>query len=93
MKTADDRSKAAGNKRTLELRFSERISDSNKAIEVGIYKGTFTNSKGETHTYYGRFHVVLRKEGETWKILVDTDSSESGTIGEDDFTKAKPFEQ
>jgi hypothetical protein len=36
--------------------------------------------------------VVLRKEENTWKILVDTDSNEGGTIGEAQFLAAAPME-
>ncbi len=46
---------------------------------------------GKTMDYFGRFHVVLRKENSIWKILVDTDSSENGTISEKDFLAAKPI--
>jgi hypothetical protein len=87
----DDRAKASNFKRTLELRFTERIANTTQAIEVGIYKTTNINPKGESRSFYGRFHVVLRKENGTWKILVDTDSSEGGAIGEKDFLKAEPL--
>ncbi|HEY3404313.1 MAG TPA: nuclear transport factor 2 family protein [Ohtaekwangia sp.] len=79
-------------KRTLELRFTERIINPTKAIDVGIYKTTDINTKGESRSFYGRFHVVLRKENGTWKILVDTDSSEGNSISEKDFLAAKPME-
>ena len=78
-------------KRSIELRFTERIASETQAYEVGIYKTTSTNSKGESRSFYGKFHVVLRKESGTWKILVDSDSSEGGTIGEKDFLAARPM--
>lgn len=78
--------------RTLALRFTERINNANQAIDVGVYKTTYRFANGETQTYYGRFHVVLRKEKGVWKILVDTDSSENNTVGEKDFLAAKPME-
>jgi hypothetical protein len=34
---------------------------------------------------------VLKKEKRLWKILVDTDSSENGTIGEKEFSAASPM--
>ncbi|MFM7429798.1 MAG: YybH family protein [Flammeovirgaceae bacterium] len=79
-------------KRDLELRFTERISNGSQAIEVGVYKTTYQFSNGKTQTYYGRFHVALRKEKGVWKILVDTDSFENNTLGEKDFLAAKPME-
>lgn len=76
---------------TLELRFTERIAENDLAIDVGIYKTTSIDSKGQSRSFFGRFHVVLRKENNVWKILVDSDSSEGGTIGEKDFLAAKAF--
>lgn len=65
-------------KRNIELRFIQRIADSDKAFEVGFYKTTSTNtSTGETRTGYGKFHVLLRKENGTWKILMDADANEN----------------
>lgn len=74
-------------KRTLELRFTERIVNKDIAVEVGVYKTSY----GENQNYYGRFHVVLKKESGIWKILVDTDSTEGGTIDEKEFLAAQPL--
>jgi ketosteroid isomerase-like protein len=79
-------------KRTLELRFTERINGKDRAIDVGVYKTSYLFSTGRKQDYFGRFHVVLRKEDGVWKILVDTDSSENGTIGEKEFLSANPME-
>lgn len=91
-KAGDDRARGTGRKRTIDLRFTERISTGDNAIDVGVYKTSSINAKGEERSFFGRFHVVLRKENGTWKIRVDTDSSEGGTIGEKDFLAAKPME-
>lgn len=91
-KSGDEWSKEKGSKRTLELRFTERISNLSQAIDVGIYKTTSINNKGEIRSFFGRFHVILRKENGVWKILVDTDSSEGNTISEKDFLAAHPME-
>jgi ketosteroid isomerase-like protein len=91
-KTGEANDKKEGFKRTLELRFTERLHSTTQAIDVGIYKTVYTFSNGTTQAFYGRFHVALRKEKGRWKILVDTDSSENGTIGEKDFYQAKPME-
>ena len=79
-------------KRSLELRFTERIAKGDNAIEVGIYKTVVTAPDGKQQIYFGRFHVVLRKVNGTWKIIVDTDYTENNTIGEKDFLTAKPLE-
>lgn len=81
------RARDAQAKQVLELRFTERLRNGNLAYEVGIYRTTIVVG-GETHEYFGRFHVVLRKEEGVWKILVDSDSSEGGTVGAKDFSEA-----
>jgi len=78
-------------KRTLELRFTERLAKDDHAIEVGIYKTVVTAPDGKQQIYYGRFHVVLKKIDGIWKIVVDTDYTENNTIGEKDFLAAKPM--
>ena len=88
----DKRGLTSGTKRDLELRFTERIANNNQAIEVGIYKTSVIRSNGATQSHYGKFHVVLRKENGTWKILVDTDSSENNSITEKDFLAAQAME-
>lgn len=88
----DKRGAACGRKHSLELRFTERIADKALAMDVGIYKTTSTDGQGQSRSGCGRFHVVLRKENGVWKILVDTDSSEGGTIGEKEFVAAKEME-
>jgi len=76
-------------KRTLELRFTERIAKGGNAIEVGIYKTVVTAPDGKQQIYFGRFHVILKNINSTWKITVDTDYTENNTIGEKDFLAAK----
>lgn len=88
----DQQELAAKSKRTLELRFTERLSGKDQAIDVGVYKTTNIRSDGTSRSFYGRFHAVLRKENGVWKILVDTDSSEGNSIGEKEFLAAAAME-
>jgi ketosteroid isomerase-like protein len=76
----------------FELRFLERHSNGNEAFEVGYYKSETIKPNGEKRTSYGQFHVALRKENGVWKILVDSDSSNGGTITEEMFAAASPIE-
>ncbi len=78
-------------KRTLELRFAERINSKDRAIDVGVYKTSYLLKDGSRQDYFGRFHVVLRKEKGVWKIFVDMDSSEGNMIGEKEFLSASPM--
>jgi ketosteroid isomerase-like protein len=86
----------SGAKVKIDFRFLKRIANAQSAYEIGIYQFTALNSKGEAQNYYGKFHVVSRKENNVWKILVDYDSNENETINEavfkqgfaaDDFSK------
>jgi len=78
-------------KRNIELRFLQRIASGDKAFEVGYYKSSSTNTvTGEKRTGYGKFHVLLRKENGTWKILMDADANEK--TDEAVFITAKPME-
>ena len=78
-------------KRSIELRFLQRIASGDKAFEVGYYKSSTTNTvTGEKRTGYGKFHVLLRKENGAWKILMDADANEK--TDESVFMSAKPME-
>ncbi len=74
-----------GGRTTIEFHFFERFASENTASERGIYKYTFYPPSGAPTSGYGQFHVVSRKENGVWKILMDYDSDENGTIDEADF--------
>jgi hypothetical protein len=88
-KKGDSRPEAALGKRTIELRFTERISLSAQAAEVSIYKTKKINAKGEERSFYKRFVVTLRNKDDVWRILIETDSSEGFKITEQDFNNAQ----
>jgi ketosteroid isomerase-like protein len=78
-------------KKTIELRFLQRIASKDKAFEVGYYKTTSANTvTGEKRTGFGKFHVLLRKENGVWKILMDADAHEE--TNEAVFLTGKPME-
>lgn len=80
--------KNKGTNQTISFRFLERICDNKKASERGIYRLTRNpNTENET-SYYGKFHVILKKENDVWKIVVDYDSSENNSINKDSYQKA-----
>jgi hypothetical protein len=72
----------------ISLRFFERINNDKTASERGIYKLIRNKGTEKEQAYYGQFHVLFKKINDEWKIIMDYDSSESGTIGEDDYNKA-----
>lgn len=77
---------------TFELRFTERISNGTLAYEIGYFKNETINANGEKRESFGKFHVVLRKEVGIWKILVDSDTNEGGTITAEMFQAAMAME-
>jgi ketosteroid isomerase-like protein len=79
------RSKGSGKPVQIDFTFFERIAGPETASERGIYRYASVNKNGENRNYYGKFHVFLRKINGTWKIAVDYDSDEDGSIGEADF--------
>ena len=86
----NENAKKTNQRRLLELRFIQRIAAGNQAFEVGYYKFTGVGPDGSTRHGYGKFHVLLRKEAGTWKILMDADSSEKAD--EKVFMGAKALE-
>ena len=75
-------------KQTISFRFLERLNNENSASERGIYKLTIHPGTDQEQSYYGQFHVILKKEQHAWKILVDYDSSENNTVGSSVYNKA-----
>ncbi len=72
----------------ISLRFFERINNDSIANERGIYKFIKNKDEHNEQIYYGQFHVILIKENGGWKILMDYDSNNEGTIGEKDYNEA-----
>lgn len=68
----------------IEFSFLSRTQKRDWAYETGIFKLTRYQG-GESRAYYGKFHVTLKKIEGTWKIYIDSDTNENGTINEADF--------
>ncbi|MBC2846083.1 nuclear transport factor 2 family protein [Winogradskyella flava] len=87
-KAGFERDKKAGQTSNISLRFFERLCDGNTSSERGIYRLVRNKDTDNEQSYYGQFHVIMKKIDGEWKITMDYDSSESDTIGEDDYNKA-----
>ena len=87
-KAGFERDKTAGVTSDISLRFFERVNNDSTASERGIYRLVRNKGKDNEQIYYGQFHVLFQKMDNTWMITMDYDSSENGTIGEDDYKKA-----
>ena len=77
---------SGGLKQKIEFSFLNRAQKEDWAYEIGIYKLTRYRN-GQERSSYGKFNVTLQKIGGIWKIRIDSDTSESNTIGEEDFQK------
>lgn len=72
----------------IEFSFLSRTQKRDWAYETGIFKLT-RYQRGQSQTYYGKFHVTLKKIDSTWKIYIDSDTNENGTIDEQDFLQGE----
>jgi len=72
----------------ISLRFFERINNDSIASERGFYKLIRNKNKANQQTYYGQFHVILKKENRVWKISMDYDSDEGNSITEKQYLQA-----
>jgi len=72
----------------IEFSFLSRSQKGNWAHEIGIYKLTRKRG-GQSKSYYGKFNVTLQKIDSIWKIRIDSDTSENGTIDITDFEKGQ----
>lgn len=77
---------------SISFRFLERVCNENKASERGIYKLIIKPDTKEENIFYGKFHVIHRKENGKWKVLVDYDSSEYNTINKTSYERAFSIE-
>ncbi|WP_337044363.1 YybH family protein [Emticicia sp. 17c] len=74
-------------KQSIELRFENRIHNTESAFEIGYYKVTSTDANEKTTAFYGKFTVVLHKINNRWKITLDSDTSKN--IDEATFLSGK----
>lgn len=89
MRSGDERDKQNNRKRSIELRFTNRMASADRAFDIGYYKTTY-HLPGGDRSFYGKFHVALRKENGTWKILLDTDTGKDVTA--EHFNAAPPMQ-
>ncbi|MFD2823876.1 nuclear transport factor 2 family protein [Lacinutrix iliipiscaria] len=75
-------------KQTISFRFFERIANDEYASERGIYKLIVNHGTVDEKSYYGKFHVLIKREDNLWKLIMDYDSSEFNTINEASYNNA-----
>jgi ketosteroid isomerase-like protein len=58
------------------------------ASERGVYRLTARRADGDQRVFHGRFHTFARKVDGRWRIAVDYDSDEGGTVTPNAFDAA-----
>lgn len=83
--------KTKAGERHIAFAFEYRVHEATIGYETGVYKLTRIEASGDSSSHYGSFQVVLKKEGDTWKIAQDWDSPEVNglTVGKADFDRLK----
>ncbi len=76
-KTRFDENIANDDRVALDFWFDSRRTSSTTSYDVGFYR-VMINSKSGSSTFYGQFHIVLRKIDGDWKIVQDWDTDSIG---------------
>ena len=77
--------------RTINFWMEQRFYNGDIGYEVGYFKIESKEAGKEDQFYYGRFHVLLRKESGQWKIAQDWDVDKINGVAltEEDFQKGE----
>ena len=78
---------------SIAFRFVERVVDGPIASERGVYRIDMLLPAEAERVFYGRFHTFARKSTGRWRIVVDYDTTEGGTVDEDTFAAAHDMDQ
>jgi ketosteroid isomerase-like protein len=64
----------------VDFRFTERIAAGQLASERGVFQISVTLAAGGQRQLYARFHTFARKIDERWRLAVDYDTTDGGTV-------------
>jgi ketosteroid isomerase-like protein len=81
-----------GDELAIDFRFLERLVGDELASERGVYQLTVRPAGKEQRTLYGKFHTFARKDGGRWRIAVDYDSNENGTVTAETYAAASAID-
>ncbi|MCE7997112.1 MAG: nuclear transport factor 2 family protein [Roseivirga sp.] len=84
---------ASGTKTSLDFWFESRQTSDDTSYEIGIFKIT-AETNGNSSTFYGQFHIVIKKIDGVWKITQDWDSPNINgrPITAKDFSRKSPLQ-
>ncbi len=66
---------AKGDHIALDFWFDSRHTNEDTSYEVGFFRLTTTAADGKTSSFYGQFHIVLKKQNGQWRIAQDWDTA------------------
>ena len=81
-----------GDQIELDFWFDSRQTEAATSYDVGFYRVRITSTHGEVSSFYGQFHIVLKKIEGQWKIVQDWDTDEIGgrPLTAADFERQQP---
>jgi ketosteroid isomerase-like protein len=77
----------------IRFRFVERHTNDDAASERGVYRLALAYPETDEWLWYGRFHTVCRKHGGVWRIVLDYDSDEDGTVTEEAYDQGHEMDE
>src|SRR5689334_339213 len=72
----------------IGFRFTERIASASRASERGVFRLSGDGPKGPLPELYGRFHTIARRGDDGWRLVVDYEYPDDGTVDAADFASA-----
>jgi ketosteroid isomerase-like protein len=76
----------------IRFRFLERHASADASSERGVYRLSLTYPDADERLWYGRFHTISRKRNGVWRIAMDYDSDEDGTVTEETFDSGREMD-
>ena len=64
----------------IDFHFTERIVGDDAAYERGVYRVSITAPDGGVQLFHGRFNTVSRRTDDGWRLALDQDDDEGGTV-------------
>ena len=81
-----------GDRFDIDFRFEHRIATPDLAFEQGVYRVTITPTDGVALVVHGRFRCLVRRTAAGWRLAVDQDDDEGGTVDADAFDAARALD-
>jgi ketosteroid isomerase-like protein len=85
--------RAGGRTVAIDFRFTERIVTGDLASESGVFELTVTRPDGDRRRMYGRFLTCSRRVEGRWRIVVDHDTDDGGTVDGDTYAAGRPLDE